>query len=247
MTATSNPEKIPVQARRRIEQLESTVIELGGMVERLASQLAKRGVVVDFTVHSPLLTKVMKRSDLARPLSAAVGRRSLKRTAAAPDVGASESFPRGWDKAESVPPVAVPGTGGLSGAVKRGEAAKVQWVETGELVPAKGLAEAWGLTPQALGPAAKRGELFEVTVKAQRYYPREFIDLNRKDVGTVCKQMVGLDPSEQLIFWKRKHGALGGRTVAETLGNKNIGPQLVKVVQLAQAYAAQMHADAAAA
>ena len=38
---------------------------------------------------------------------------------------------------------------GLNAALARGEAAKVQWVQSGEVVPAKVLAEKWGLTPQA--------------------------------------------------------------------------------------------------
>ena len=82
-------------------------------------------------------------------------------------------------------------------------------------------------------------------VRNQRYYPSEFLKLDRSDVEIVCKQFVGLDASEQLIFWKRKHGALGGKTVLEVASSRRNGPQISKVVALAQAVTAQMRADAA--
>jgi hypothetical protein len=92
----------------------------------------------------------------------------------------------------------------------------------------------------------RRGELFAVTVSKQRYYPSEFLKLDRNDVGTVCKQLVGMDASEQLIFWKKKHGALGGKTVFEALSGRQNGPRILRVIALAQALTAQMRADAAA-
>jgi len=55
-------------------------------------------------------------------------------------------------------------TGGLAGATARGEAARVQWVKDGLVVPGERLAQAWGLTRQALAPAADRGEVFAVKV-----------------------------------------------------------------------------------
>ena len=42
----------------------------------------------------------------------------------------------------------------------RGEAATAELIRTGALVPAKRLADGWGLAPRALGPAERRGELF---------------------------------------------------------------------------------------
>lgn len=36
--------------------------------------------------------------------------------------------------------------GGLAGAISRGEAARVQWVKDGLVVPGAQLAQAWGLT-----------------------------------------------------------------------------------------------------
>jgi hypothetical protein len=139
-----------------------------------------------------------------------------------------------------------PGAGGLAGAQRRGESARLAWVIDGDIVPSKELAQAWGLTPQALGPAEKRGELFSIVLKRQRYYPREFLELTREDVAAVCKQLVPLDPVEKLFFWKRPHGALGGRTALQALSMSTDGQGLRMVVQLAEATSAQARAAAAA-
>ena len=128
---------------------------------------------------------------------------------------------------------------GLAGAVARGEAAKIEWVKTGEVVRAQVLADHWGLTPQALGPAAARGEVFAVTVKRQRFYPKEFLVLERDDVGAVTKALGELAPEDKLIFWKRPHGALGGKTVLESLSSRTGASELARVTQLAQSWAAQ--------
>ncbi|WP_141288061.1 hypothetical protein [Ideonella azotifigens] len=130
---------------------------------------------------------------------------------------------------------------GLAAAVARGEAAKVEWVQSGEVVPAKLLADHWGLTPQALGPAADRGEVFAILVKRQRYYPREFLDLDRHAVGAVAQALSGLSPTEKLVFWKRPHGGLGGKTVLQALTATNDAAQLARVVQLARSWAEEAH------
>lgn len=225
MPSASGPEAtLPAKTRKRIEQLESTVSELGGMLSALAIQLEKRGFELRLETRSPLLARILSRPRAKKEADARTRRSAAGQRATAATAHAA----------------------GLAAANLRGEAAKVEWVRSGEVVSAKELAEAWGLTPQALGPAAKRGEVFAVTVKNQRYYPREFLHLERDEVGTVCKRLEGMDPSEQLIFWKRKHGALGGKTVYEALSNgKRGGPRLLEVVELAHAYAAPMRANAA--
>lgn len=228
MPSTSTPTSeatLPAKTRKRIEQLESTVSELGGMLNNLAVQLEERGLKLSFRARSPLLARVLGRTPARQAPDVRVRKKAASHSAAA---------------------ASAPARAGLAAAVVRGEAARVEWVRSKEVVPAKELADAWGLTPQALGPAAKRGEVFAVTVKNQRYYPREFTQLDRDDVGAVCKQLEGMDSSEQLVFWKRKHGALSGKTVYEALSSGRRGqPQLAKVVQLAQSYAAPMRANAA--
>lgn len=127
--------------------------------------------------------------------------------------------------------------GGLAIARARGEAVKLEMIRNGEIIPAKALAEGWGLTPQALGSAQKRGEVKPLVVKRQRYFPSEFLGLERDVVAEVSRALNGLSPSEHLIFWKRPHGALEGRTAADFLSRGKVGYARREVVALAEAWA----------
>jgi len=124
--------------------------------------------------------------------------------------------------------------GGLAGAAARGEAARVQWVKDGLVVPGEQLAQAWGLTRQALAPAAERGEVFAVKVGNRLYYPQSFLGMDRESVARVCRALGDLGSSEKLMFWLRDHGALAGRSVAAAL---EAGVPLAKVERLAAAWA----------
>lgn len=137
-------------------------------------------------------------------------------------------------------------SGGMAGAQARGEAAKRKWISTGEVVAGESLASVWGITPQALGRAVRLGELFAVLVDHERYYPSEFLQLQMSDVSGICRELAGLDSSEQFIFFKRTHGSLGGKTVVQALtANSGGGAALERVKALAQAKTAQMRAAAA--
>jgi hypothetical protein len=133
-------------------------------------------------------------------------------------------------------PVATEGAAdpGLQEATARGEAAKLEWIRSGLVVPAAQLAQAWGLTPQALGPAAERGELVSIKIKGKRYYPTPFTELDRESVLTITRLLSPLPASEQFIFWMRPHGALGGQTAAQCLAANPA--QLARVCQLAHAW-----------
>ena len=124
--------------------------------------------------------------------------------------------------------------GGFAGAAARGEAARVQWVKDGLVVPGEQLAQAWGLTRQALAPAAERGEVFAVKVGNRLYYPQSFLGMDRESVATVCRALSDLGSSEKLMFWLRDHGALAGKSVAAAL---EAGVPLAKVERLAAAWA----------
>jgi hypothetical protein len=137
-----------------------------------------------------------------------------------------------------------PVTGGLAGAVARGEAARVQWVKSGLIVPGERLAQAWGLTRQALAPAADRGEVFAVKVGNKLYYPQAFLEMDRETVAVVCRALGELSASEKLMFWLREHGALSGKSVATAL---EAGIGLAKVERLAAAWARQRGASRVAA
>jgi hypothetical protein len=124
--------------------------------------------------------------------------------------------------------------GGLAGATARGEAARVQWVKDGLVVPGEQLAQAWGLTRQALAPAAERGEVFAVKVGNRLYYPQAFLNMDREAVATVCRALGDLGASEKLLFWLRDHGSLSGKSVVAAL---EAGVALAKVERLAAAWA----------
>jgi hypothetical protein len=128
----------------------------------------------------------------------------------------------------------VTAAGGLLGAAARGEAARVHWVKDGLVVPGEQLAQAWGLTRQALAPAAERGEVFSVKVSNRLYYPQMFMDMDRGSVAAVCRALGDLSSSEKLMFLLRGHGALAGKTVGAAL---EAGLSLTKVERLAGAWA----------
>ena len=128
----------------------------------------------------------------------------------------------------------LPVAGGLVGAIARGEAARVQWIKDGLVVPGEQLAQAWGVTRQALAPACARGDLFAVKVGNRLYYASAFLTLDRESVATVCCALGGLSSSEKLTFWLREHGALAGKSVAAAL---DAGEPVTKVERLARAWA----------
>ncbi len=172
-------------------------------------------------------------------LEASVGRLSadlgsLRREVRAQ--GIQPSAPRGARKTQAAATSTArsQAAGGLAGAAARGEAARVQWVKDGLVVPGEQLAQAWGLTRQALAPAAQRGEVFSVKVGNRLYYPRSFLVLDRETVATVCRALGALGPSEKLMFWLRDHGALAGKSVAAAL---EAGIALAKIERLAAAWA----------
>lgn len=131
-------------------------------------------------------------------------------------------------------------TSGLAGATARGEAARVQWVKEGLVVPGEQLAQAWGLTRQALAPAADRGDIFAVKIGNRLYYPQAFLGMDREAVAAICRALGDLGASEKLMFWLREHGALAGKNVAAAL---EAGTALAKVERLAAAWARERGAS----
>ena len=219
-TATSAPAALHEQDRQRIDNLETTVSRLRDALGFVVQEIARNGIVIR-SVPGIQLLKHFKPANPGRPAKLKDGR------------------PR-----YIIKKISKLAPAGLEAALARGEAARIAWVQDGEVVPAKDLAGRWGLTPQALGPAAARGEVFSLTLQRQRYYPREFLDLERSTVASVCRPMAHVSPAEQLVFWKRPHGALGGKKVAEALAGPEAATQLPRIVQLAQSWATE--ADGAA-
>ena len=84
-------------------------------------------------------------------------------------------------------------------------------------MPGERLASTWGLTRQALAPAAQRGELFAVKIGNRLYDPQAFLSLDRQAVATLCRAHGELDATSKLMFLLREHGSLAGKTVADAL------------------------------
>ncbi|WP_139379420.1 hypothetical protein [Zoogloea sp. LCSB751] len=119
--------------------------------------------------------------------------------------------------------------------LQQGEAVRIGWVRSGELVPSSTLAEAWGRTRQALEQALRRGELFSIKVGKNRYYPAVFTKLEAETVKTVCLALKGKDEVGKFIFWSRPHGGLGGETLLEALSSG----QSDQVYRLAEGWSAE--------
>lgn len=115
---------------------------------------------------------------------------------------------------------------------------------TGEVVPASAVAAKWRVATRSVGDAARRGELSSIVISRRRYYPREFVELDLEVVKAVSKALGPLSPESALMFWKRPHGALGGRTPTTVLRDVAVANRQQRVVELAQAWAAQSAADA---
>ena len=149
---------------------------------------------------------------------------------------AKTKFPRQKVKA------AAKTSAGLASAMARGALARSEWVRSGEVVPAKALSHAWGLSVRALAHSLTRGEVLAIKIASRNYYPLEFVVLQRDEVAAVRKHLAGLEPAEQLAFWKRKHGALRGQTVVQTLTESTKALSLADVVAVAKTLTAQMRA-----
>ncbi|MDM5179653.1 hypothetical protein PO883_20900 [Massilia sp. DJPM01] len=98
-------------------------------------------------------------------------------------------------------------------ALARGEAVLTKWIEDGVLVDASTVAHAWSTTMQAVHAARKRGEIFSVWANGKHWYAREALRLERGKLARINRALGDVDPSSKLLFFLRRHGALGGRTI----------------------------------
>ena len=125
---------------------------------------------------------------------------------------------------------------GLAGAISRGARATKAWIQAGELVSARVLADRWAWTSEELDTATRLGEVLSISIDGESYYPCEFLELEPTIVKAVTNATGKLGHVEKLVFWKRRHGALGGGTVASTLSGNGRHSQLEVVLRLAQAW-----------
>lgn len=125
-----------------------------------------------------------------------------------------------------------PPRGGLAAAEVRGAAARAEWIREGLVVPGPRLAQAWGISPQALSMATASGEVVSIGIDGTVYFPRALLIMDRLTASTICRPLRNLQDTERLMFWLRDHGTLGGRNVAAALDTRT---PTAKVAALAEA------------
>lgn len=124
---------------------------------------------------------------------------------------------------------------GLAAATARGKVVLQQWTQDGTLVSGDALGAVWGVNCQTLQEAEKRGDLFAVEVAGQRWY-LGLLGAHCPDcVAQVCRALRGVEPTGQVIYWLRRHGGLGGKTVGQALQ----AGRLERVLELARAWASE--------
>jgi hypothetical protein len=113
--------------------------------------------------------------------------------------------------------------------VAQDEAQGEAWVKEGRLVKSAALCEAWATSRQALDRAVARDELFSLKVGRNRFYPKEFLEIEAQAVKTVCKALTGDDAASKFVFWLSPHDALNAKTIAQAIQSGGLD----RVVQLA--------------
>ncbi len=115
----------------------------------------------------------------------------------------------------------------------RGTATLANWTQDGRLIALAQLAQAWGLGMPAMEAAVKRGDLFEVWVDNEPYFPAALIPLGIEQASRLCRALGIQTASGKLIFLLRPHVGLGGKTVVQSLQS---GTPLSRIKELADAW-----------
>lgn len=121
------------------------------------------------------------------------------------------------ERRSSGAPGVEPATGGLKGAIARGDELKRQWTQDGTLLTPKAFARRRQVSVGELRSAEARGELFSMLVDNKPYYLVELLKFAPADAAALCAALGPEDPSSKLIFFLRRHGMLDGKTVAQAV------------------------------
>lgn len=116
-----------------------------------------------------------------------------------------------------------PATGGLTGAIARGEQVKREWTKDGTLLTPRTFARRRQTTVDELLNAEARGELFSMRVEGRPYYVAELLKFAPAAAAALCVALGTEDPASKMIFLMRKHGMLDGKTVAEAFRMRRHG------------------------
>lgn len=101
-------------------------------------------------------------------------------------------------------------------AQRSGHAYLLSLIDDGSLLGSSDLAQAWGVTPQALRQLADADELVAIKVNNKLRYPVELVRFDaRSDAQRVSHCLAKLPAIERVMFMLNEHAELGGKTVSE--------------------------------
>ena len=101
-------------------------------------------------------------------------------------------------------------------AQRSGHAYLLSLIADGSLLGSADLAQAWGVTPQALRQLADANELVAIKVNNKLRFPIELARFDaRSDAQRVSKRLAGLPAIEQVLFMLNEHSELGDKTASE--------------------------------
>lgn len=116
--------------------------------------------------------------------------------------------------------------GGLEGAIERGQAARRAWLREGVVLSSADFAAQLRVTPDELASLRSRGELLSVDVDGEDCWPAELLRLPLEQASLLCRSLNGCDDVAKLMFFIRRHGALGGQTAAEAAAHGRLADAL---------------------
>lgn len=101
-------------------------------------------------------------------------------------------------------------------AQRSGHAYLLSLIADGSLLGSADLAQAWGVTPQALRQLADANELVAIKVNNKLRFPIELARFDaRSDAQRLSKRLAGLPAIEQVLFMLNEHAELADKTVSE--------------------------------
>lgn len=101
-------------------------------------------------------------------------------------------------------------------AQRSGHAYLLSLIADGSLLGSADLAQAWGVTPQALRQLADANELVAIKVNNKLRFPIELARFDaRSDAQRLSKRLAGLPAIEQVLFMLNEHAELGDKTASE--------------------------------
>jgi hypothetical protein len=101
-------------------------------------------------------------------------------------------------------------------AQRSGHAYLLSLIADGSLLGSADLAQAWGVTPQALRLLADANELVAIKVNNKLRFPVELARFDaRDDAQSLSRRLAGIPAIEQVLFMLNGHAELGDKTASE--------------------------------